>query len=161
MTMAKYLLDTNACIGIRNHIKGNTSKDPARRPAQQKLIARWQAMPAADLAMSLFTLGELRVYVQRFSDATQRANANALLDQVIAKISVIDQPGTDPQAGDAHALAHHYGDIRASLELAGTPVADNDLWIAAHARVHGLTVVTNNLSDFAHVPGLATEDWTA
>ena len=32
--MAKYLLDTNACIGIRNHIKGNTSKDPARRAAE-------------------------------------------------------------------------------------------------------------------------------
>lgn len=158
--MAKYLLDTNACVGIRNHLKGNASKDPVRRAAQQRLIARWQAMPATDLAMSLFTLGELRVWVQRFTDPTRRAQADALLDQVIAKIGVIDQPGSDPHAGANHALAHHYGDIRASLELAGTPVADNDLWIAAHARVHGLTVVTHNLSDFARVPGLVTEDWT-
>lgn len=158
--MSKYLLDTNACVEIRKHINGNQSKDAARRAAQQRLIQRWQAMPATDLAMSLFTLGELRVWVQRFTDSTKRAKANALLDQLIAQISVIDQPGTDPQAGASHALAHHYGDIRAALELAGTPVADNDLWIAAHARVHKLTVVTNNLSHFARVPGLATEDWT-
>lgn len=63
--MAKYLLDTNACIGIRNHIKGNASKDPVRRAAQQKLIAGGHVMPAADIAMSLVALGELRLRPDR------------------------------------------------------------------------------------------------
>jgi tRNA(fMet)-specific endonuclease VapC len=31
--------------------------------------------------------------------------------------------------------------------------------IAAIARVHGLTLVTHNTSEFARVPGLLTEDW--
>lgn len=97
--MPKYLLDTNACIGIRNHLKGAQSKDGARRSAQARLVARWQAMPGSDLAMSLFTLGELRVWVEKHADPDARTRANGLLDQLTARVTVLDQPGTDPQAG--------------------------------------------------------------
>ena len=159
--MPKYLLDTNACIGIRNHLKGTKSKDGARRSAQARLVARWQAMPGTDLAMSLFTLGELRVWVEKHADPDARTRANSLLDQLTDRVTVLSQPGNDTQAGGPHALAHHYGSIRATLEQRGQGIADNDAWIAAHARAHGLTVVTNNLSHFARVPGLRTEDWTA
>ena len=34
-----------------------------------------------------------------------------------------------------------------------------DLFIASTALVHGLTLVTHNTKDFAHVPGLTLEDW--
>jgi tRNA(fMet)-specific endonuclease VapC len=36
----------------------------------------------------------------------------------------------------------------------------NDLWIAAHARVSGLTLVTNNEREFKHVKGLKIENWS-
>jgi tRNA(fMet)-specific endonuclease VapC len=36
-----------------------------------------------------------------------------------------------------------------------------DRLIAAHAVSLGLTVVTANLRDFQHVPGLRVEDWSA
>ena len=36
-----------------------------------------------------------------------------------------------------------------------------DRLIAAHALSRGLTVVTANVRDFADVPGLQVEDWTA
>jgi tRNA(fMet)-specific endonuclease VapC len=39
-------------------------------------------------------------------------------------------------------------------------VGDFDLRIAAIALSRNLTVVTRNLSDFARVPNLQTEDWT-
>lgn len=49
--------------------------------------------------------------------------------------------------------------IRASLETAGQPIGVNDLHIAAHARSEGLTLVTNNISEFERVPGLLVENW--
>ena len=57
--------------------------------------------------------------------------------------------------------AQHYGQIRAELERAGTPIGVNDLHIAAHARSEGLVLVTNNLAEFERVSGLRTENWLA
>ena len=52
-----------------------------------------------------------------------------------------------------------YGEIRATLESSGTPIGNNDLWIAAHAKAAGLTVVTNNEREFQRVPGLKVQNW--
>ena len=57
--------------------------------------------------------------------------------------------------------AHHHGSIRCSLEKLGTPIGVNDLHIAAQARSQGLVLVTNNVSEFARVPGLMVENWVA
>ena len=35
----------------------------------------------------------------------------------------------------------------------------NDLFIAAHARSRGLTLVSHNLREFQRVPALQLEDW--
>ena len=53
----------------------------------------------------------------------------------------------------------HYADIRAALERAGTPIGNHDLFIAAHARSRGMTLVTQNMREFERVPGLQVEDW--
>jgi tRNA(fMet)-specific endonuclease VapC len=55
--------------------------------------------------------------------------------------------------------AQHYGQIRAALEKAGTPIGVNDLHIAAHARSEGLILVSNNLREFERVPALQLENW--
>jgi len=52
-----------------------------------------------------------------------------------------------------------YGTLRASLERAGTPIGNNDLWIAAHALALELILVSNNTSEFKRVPGLVVENW--
>jgi tRNA(fMet)-specific endonuclease VapC len=39
-------------------------------------------------------------------------------------------------------------------------IGANDLFIAAHARSLGLTLVTNNTREFGRVRNLATENWT-
>ncbi len=40
---------------------------------------------------------------------------------------------------------------------AGTPIGPNDMLIAAHALAQGLTLVTDNMNEFARVPGLEVE----
>ncbi len=40
-----YLLDTNACIAIRELIKGRTPNDPLRAEKLAKLKTRWSAIP--------------------------------------------------------------------------------------------------------------------
>jgi len=159
--MPKYLLDTNACIALRYHLAGRASKDATRRSASERLIARWKNMASTDLALSLFTLGELRVFVEKHVDPGVRRWAEQVLDQLCQRVSVLEQPGHDAAQGGPRALAHHYAAIRAGLEKQGRGIGPNDTWIAAHARVHGLTVVTQNTTEFSRVPGLAVEDWTA
>ncbi|HET9803096.1 MAG TPA: PIN domain-containing protein [Candidatus Acidoferrum sp.] len=57
------------------------------------------------------------------------------------------------------AVADEYGVIRAQLETSGTPIGNNDLWIAAHAKALGLTLVTNNEKEFKRIKGLKVENW--
>ena len=51
-----------------------------------------------------------------------------------------------------------YGQIRAELRKKGRPIPENDIWIAACARQHGLTLVTRD-RHFDEVDGLQTESW--
>jgi tRNA(fMet)-specific endonuclease VapC len=52
------------------------------------------------------------------------------------------------------------GDLRATLEIDGTPIGPYDLMIAAQALRTGATLVTANVSEFARITGLTWEDWT-
>lgn len=54
-----------------------------------------------------------------------------------------------------------YGALRAELEGMGQPIGQNDLFIAAHARVLGTTLVTANTSEFSRIEGLKIENWLA
>lgn len=155
--MPKYLLDTNACIAIRNSFRGVKSKDAARLAAHDRLIDRWRQTPAQDLAMSFISLGELSVWVEKHSD---QIKARQLLNLLVAAVPVLGAPaGT--AGGSADAVARGYGLIRAALARPGKLIPHNDMWIAAHALSLGMTVVTGDVSDFGRVPGLTIEDWTA
>ncbi len=52
------------------------------------------------------------------------------------------------------AVAWQASRIRRYLRQLGTPIGDNDVWIAATALCYGLPVVTNNVTHFGRVPGL-------
>ena len=54
--------------------------------------------------------------------------------------------------------AAHYGQIKASLRAKGTPIPENDIWIAATARQHNLTLVSRD-AHFNHVDGLDVAAW--
>jgi tRNA(fMet)-specific endonuclease VapC len=54
--------------------------------------------------------------------------------------------------------ARMYGEIKALLRQKGKPIPDNDIWIAASARQHLLTLVTRD-SHFDEVDNLKREQW--
>ncbi len=56
------------------------------------------------------------------------------------------------------ATAEHYGTLKQQIAPAGTPIPENDLWIAAVAKEHGLPLATRD-EHFAVVPGLTVLDW--
>jgi tRNA(fMet)-specific endonuclease VapC len=58
------------------------------------------------------------------------------------------------------AAAEWHGTERAKLERIGRPPAFVDGQIAAIAKVHGLIVVTRNVSDFEAFRGVRVEDWS-
>lgn len=131
--MLRYMLDTNVCIQVI-------------RERPEPLRARFNANAAA-LCISVVALAELLYGAEK----SARPEANRTnVEQFVARLEVLPF--------DTEAAAH-YGDIRASLERQGTPIGAYDMMIAAHARAHGLVVVTNNTREFTRVDGLRVEDW--
>jgi len=72
------------------------------------------------------------------------------VDAVLARISVAPY--------DANATIH-YASIRTHLERQGEIIGWGDLFIAAHARSLGMTLVTANIREFSRVPNLQVENW--
>ncbi len=132
----KLMLDTNICIYIINQRPGTVLK-------------RFLEYKVGDIGLSAITLSELRYGAGK---SRYRAKNTAALDEFIIPLEVIP-------FDEAAALA--YGDLRAALETAGTPIGAMDLLIAAHAVSMGVTLVTSNVREFRRVPMLHVVDWTA
>ena len=54
--------------------------------------------------------------------------------------------------------AYEYGLLRNELRIEGRPIPENDIWIAATARQHDLTLVSRD-RHFAEVDNLRWEQW--
>ena len=54
----------------------------------------------------------------------------------------------------AVSTARRFAAVRGSLRATGTLIPDADIWIAATALEHDLTLVTGNRRHFERVPGL-------
>jgi tRNA(fMet)-specific endonuclease VapC len=130
----RYLLDTNICIYIQRH-----------KPME--VLARFQKLKPGDAAISVITWGELLYGAEK---SRQRKKALQLLEEFKTFVPVLPMP---ENAGKT------YGAIRATLASKGTPIGNNDLWIAAHAKAAALTIVTNNEREFQRVPGLRVQNW--
>lgn len=132
--MSLYMLDTDTCAFIL-------------RRSSPTLLARIQAVPLQQQAVSVITLAELLYGVQVSSK--KKAN-RAAVDELMRHLTVVEW------SCDA---AEHYAEIRADLKKNGQLIGSNDLLIAAHARSTGAVVVTNNVKDFGRVKGLKVESW--
>lgn len=134
--MPRYMLDTDTCSYIMKR-------------SSQAVLKRLQQVRVADVFISVITKSELSYGVEL---SPRREQDNDALDAFLAHVEVLDFPDE---------AAQHYADIRATLRRSGTMIGANDLFIAAHARCLGLTLVTNNTQEFARVSALMIENWTA
>lgn len=73
-----------------------------------------------------------------------------IIENFLSRLQILDY-GVD--------AAIQYGNIKTHLKKIGTPIGENDLHIAAHARSKGLILVTNNTKEFERVPALQIENW--
>ena len=133
-----YILDTNAVIAVLKN-----------QPASVRHRLRRARFEGASIAVSSVVLYELWYGVAR--SERRRENAERLRVFLSADVSVLSFDEEDARAA---------GDLRASLESAGTPIGPYDLLIATQALRLGATMVTANVSEFGRVDGLSWQDWT-
>ena len=127
------MLDTNTVIyTIKN------------RPPQVRDLFRQHD---GQMCISTATLGELIFGAEK---SAQPEKNLLVIEGMVARMEVAH---FDDKA------AVHFGQIRAELAKAGTPIGPYDMMIAGHARAEGLILVTNNLKEFQRVPGLRLENW--
>ncbi|HHE9501330.1 TPA: tRNA(fMet)-specific endonuclease VapC [Haemophilus influenzae 10810] len=131
--MLKYMLDTNIVIYV---IK--------RRPLE--ILSRFN-QNAGKMCVSSITVAEL-YYGAEKSEYPERNIAG--IEDFLSRLTILDyQP--------KHAA--HFGNIKAELSKQGKLIGENDIHIAAHARIEGLILVSNNLREFERVIALRTENW--
>lgn len=129
----RFLLDTNILSDMVKHPTGKAAKKIA-------------SVGESAICTSIIVASELRY-------GSVKKGSAALSSRIEALLTAIDvlplEPGADVR----------YGEIRNTLEKAGTPIGANDLLIAAQALSLELTLVTDNVREFSRVPGLVVENW--
>jgi tRNA(fMet)-specific endonuclease VapC len=133
-----YLLDTNTIVALLRN-----------KPAGVR--ERYGAAQAAGdyLALSSVVLFELWYGVAKSSQVQE--NTERLRVLLSGDVDLLDFDDEDARAA---------GQVRATLEKAGTAIGAYDLLIAGQALRRELTVVTANTSEFSRVSGLSWQDWT-
>lgn len=130
MTGSNILLDTNVIIEL---FRGNPS-----------VIVSLEALPSIDIPFAV--LGELYLGAYRSSNPSKHAKQiNVFLKQ--CRVLPAD-----------NETANWYALIKTGLLKKGKPIPENDMWIAAIAQQHKLTLVTRD-KHFNEIDGLNIESW--
>jgi predicted nucleic acid-binding protein len=136
-----FLLDTNV---VSEWIK------PRPNPG----VVAWIAdMDEDRVFLSVVTLAELRYGVERLAPGQRRTRLGGWLED--------DLPlRFEGRILNIHpAVANACGRLVARAEAMGRPTEAMDAFIAATAEVHGLTVVTRNISDFQSLAKDVLDPW--
>lgn len=131
----KYMLDTNIIIYTINN-------------RNLEVVSKFRKHSPNDMCISSITMAELEYGVCNSSKPAQ--NRFALLGFL---------SGIEILPFDAKA-SREYGMIRHQLKKNGTPIGNNDLLIASHAKSLNLKLITNNIKEFRQVEGLDVESWS-
>jgi tRNA(fMet)-specific endonuclease VapC len=126
----RYLLDTNIIIAL----------------FADEASVRTNLAQAEEVFIPSIAIGEL-YYGARKSGRTQ--DNLARVDELVANSAVL---GCDAET------ARRYGEVKNGLRLKGRPLPENDIWIAALALQHNLTLVTRD-AHFQEVENLQAVTW--
>lgn len=138
MVALKYLLDTNVL------------SEPVRPRPNPALVKKWEAH-RPEIATAATVWHELIYGLERLPPSRRKTAIGSYLDDL--RSSVMPVLVYDEQAAEWHARE------RARLESQGSPVSFRDSQIAAVAAIHGLILVTANVSHFEPLSGLEIENW--
>ncbi len=100
----------------------------------------------SDIYVPQIVIGEL--LFGAYNSAKVQVNVDHI-DQFAAQADVIEID---------YETLHAYGRIKAALRRKGRPLPENDIWIAAIAQRHTLTLVSRD-AHFAEIDELAVEVW--
>jgi tRNA(fMet)-specific endonuclease VapC len=131
--MIRYLLDTN--------ILSNLLRSPAGHVARRLAV-----VGEATVCTSIVVACELRYGAVKKGSPRLSARVESLLESL--EVLALDKQSD-----------RHYAAIRLHLDRMGQPIGPNDLLIAAHTLALDLTLVTDNVEEFARVPHLPLENW--
>jgi tRNA(fMet)-specific endonuclease VapC len=126
----KYLLDTNIIIAL-------FADDAAVRDHLSR---------ADQVFVPSIAIGELYFGAQKSGQAKENL---AHIDEFASDSVVL---GCDTET------ARRYGEIKYTLQAKGRPIPENDIWIAAIALQHDLTLVTRD-AHLVEIAGLSTAAW--
>ncbi|ATZ93048.1 type II toxin-antitoxin system VapC family toxin [Dickeya fangzhongdai] len=132
-----YMLDTCTCSFIMRE-----QPEAVLKRLEQAVLRRHR------IVVSAITYAEMR-----FGAIGKKASPRhaLLVDAFCARLDTVLP--WDRAAVDATT------DIKVTLAAVGTPIGNNDAAIAGHAIAADAILVTNNVKEFARVPGLNIEDW--
>lgn len=127
-------VDANICVAA---LRG-------RPPAIRQ---RLESTSSGELAISSIVLHELLTGAAKMRELEESIRA---VHQFAGRMVLLDF-----NAEDASMSAR----LRAQLELQGRTIGPLDILIAGQALARGMAVATNNVREFARIPGLTVEDW--
>lgn len=139
--MKGWLLDTNVVSELR-------------KPSCDPCVQTWsERQPATSLYLSTRTLAEIRYGIERHSDDAFRATLTAWLDGTLrpwfaGRILEVDED-----------VILEWRRIVARGRERGIAFSQPDLFIAAIAKLHDLTVVTRNIADFERAGVWGLNPW--
>jgi predicted nucleic acid-binding protein len=125
------------------------------RPRPDPRVLEWlNQLQFSTAHLSVATLSEIRMGIERLPHGRRREAledwlAEELLPQFGSRLLVIDE-----------AVAERCGVIRSRAYDSGKPIAVMDAFLAATADIHGLTLVTRNVKDFAAWGGPILNPWS-
>ena len=111
-------------------------------------------MPEQSLFLSVATIAEMRLGVERMSPGARRVRITHWLDEVLPRRFQDNILPVDI------AVADLMGRLAARRLNEGRPMEAMDLIIAATAEVHNLTLVTRNVSHFEGAVTSILNPWT-
>lgn len=132
-----YLLDTTIFSGLMRRDLRVQARAASLAPADRAIICT-------------ITRGEILHGLIRLAQGRRQGDLEAEAVSVFAQFACLPVPEA---AGDRYAR------IKFEAQSRGTPLDENDLWIAATALSLDATLVTTD-SDFQRVTGLKIATWT-